>query len=149
MTLTVHVVRPPIANDLDVVHTYERIYKSIDVASELWRLLGREDRAAEIEGIVATAFEFEPARLDTAGIATLLALVEPLDKAIVGPLTDADERLSPEKVVELRGRTALFELDEARGEDAQWALSEAMVGITNLQRILRSAVTEGAYLVFE
>ncbi|MDQ3341627.1 MAG: hypothetical protein M4D80_41275 [Myxococcota bacterium] len=130
-----------------MLHTYERIYRSIDVAAELWRLLDREKDAKEIESVVASAFEHEPARLETGQIPALL--VEPLDKAIVGPLTDAEERLSAEKINMLRGRTDLFDLDEARGEDAQWAVSEAMVGITNLQRILRDALTEGAFLVFE
>ncbi|MBA3499021.1 MAG: hypothetical protein M4D80_28995 [Myxococcota bacterium] len=149
MTLSVHVVRPPIGEELDVLHTYERIYRSIDVAAELWRLLDGEEAAKQIESVVASAFEHEPARLETGQIAALLALVEPLDKAIVGPLTDADERLSAEMISMLRGRTDVFDLDEARGEDAHWAVSEAMVGITNLQRILRDALTEGAFLVFE
>jgi len=148
MTLTVYVVRPPFIDELDVVHAYERVYRAVPMATELWKLLGDEARAKELTAVTSAAFDHDPARLESPNLERMLSLLEPLRASVVGTLTDADNKLSPARVVELRASARTLDLDESRGPDAQWAVAEALHDIDNLVEILRHALAEGHCLVF-
>ena len=148
MGRTVHVVRPPAREPLDVVDGYERLILAIDLTKELWRLLDREENARAIQEIVSSAYGHEPPMLGPAELRAMLDRVTGLDKAVVGPLTDADELLTPEKVIELRGKSTLLDLDESRGADARSAVSEALFRVTGLERALMRAIEAGYYWVF-
>ena len=149
MSRTLHVVRPPIEQPLDVVDTHEGHDRAVALAEELWRLLENEEKATAIHDIIISAYGRKPPSLDTADLRALLVPIAELEKAIVGPLTDEDEKLSPEKVVELRARTQLLDLDESRGEDAQWAVGEAMTRVFAFKRALMISIDAGYSWVFE
>lgn len=146
-----HLVRAPVdANErLDVLETYENMYGQFALISELWRLVGNDERASAIEHVVTRSYEHDTPVLETPDIMELTRLIEGLDSAIVGPLTDEQRLIPKERVRELRERSKFLDLDESRGELATFAVSEAMVGVENLQSILNDALSLGAHIVFD
>jgi len=148
---SIYLVRPPVVEDteLEVLESYERVYHYLEVASELWRLVGNQERARAIEQSVARAHDHHTPTLETADIAKLLEQLEGLDVAVVGPLTDEHHMIAADKLPELRTRSELLDLDEARGFDARAAISEAIIGVENLQGALRSALELGAHIVID
>ncbi len=132
-----------------VLDTFEHSYGYIEVATELWRLSGDQDRAKDIEAVMQRVFDREVPTLVEADIAQLLANIGGLDAALRGALTDADQLLTPERIEQLRGRSRTLDLDVSRGELARHAVEEAMVGVHVLERALREALDRGAHIVFD
>jgi hypothetical protein len=90
-------ISPP---EVDVIDSYEKAHDFIEIAMELWRLAGREDRASAIEDVMASSVDYEPRRLERAQIEELRDLLDGLEQALVGTLTDEKHMLSAAKVEE-------------------------------------------------
>jgi hypothetical protein len=136
-------------DERELIETYERAYSRIDLAAELWRLIGREAEAQRIDAVMSRAYAREVTTLDEAGIAELLELVEALPAALrrdlqLGP----HDRLTMAQVEDLRKRTDKLDLEESRGEVAIHAVEEAIGDIDGLADILRRARAEGAHILF-
>jgi hypothetical protein len=136
-------------DDREVIETYERNYSRIDLAADLWRLIGGETGAQRIDAVMSRAYAREVPTLDEAGIADLLEPVESLPAALrrdlpLGP----HDRLTMAQVEDLRKRIDKLDLEESRGALAIHALEEAIFDIDGLARILRRAQAEGAHILF-
>jgi hypothetical protein len=136
-------------DDRDVIQTYEGTYSLIDLAKRLWRLIGHEAEAQQIQAVMNRAYAREVPTLDESGIADLLEPVAALPAALrrelqLGP----HDRLTMAQVEDLRKRIDRLDLEESRGEAAIHAVEEAIFDIDGLAEILRRAQGEGAHIVF-
>jgi hypothetical protein len=143
------------ANEFEVIDSYEKAYGNLVLARELWRLVGRADRAEAVEDVILDAHDYKPPRLDREHIVALRDALDGLEAALVGPVIDEDHLLSMDKVNELRGRPEILDLheimdlDESRGELARYAVQEALIYVDNLRRIVDQALAEDALILFD
>jgi hypothetical protein len=124
-------------------------YGFFEVAMELWRLAGRADRASSIRKVINSAYTVEPPRLERAQIEALRGLIDGLEQALVGTVTDDEHMLSVAKVAELRGQTLILDLDESRGDLAREAVQEALVYVDHLRTIADEALAANASILFD
>jgi hypothetical protein len=136
-------------DDREILETYERTYSRIDLAMVLWRLIGGEDQARQIEAVMSRAYERDVPTLDERGIADLLDAVVPLPAALRRDLQlGAHDRLTMAQVEQLRERTDKLDLEESRGDAVIHAIEEAIGEVDGLTEILRRAEAERAHIIF-
>jgi hypothetical protein len=136
--------------EVDVIDSYDKAYGFVDVAMELWRLARRDDRASAIRRVIASSVRYEPNRLERAQIEALRELLEGLEQALVGTLTDEDHMLSAAKVEELRGHTETLDLADSFGSlarDPRYAVQEALIYVDHLRTIADEALAAGASIL--
>jgi hypothetical protein len=136
-------------SQFDTLASYDIAYGFIEVATELWRLAGNPDRANAIEGVITSAYGFEPARLERDQIAALRDLLEGLEQALVGTLTDEHHMLSAAKVEELRGHVKTLDFDWNQRVDGRSAVQEALIYVDHLRNILDEALAASACILFD
>ena len=139
----------PGPEDFDILEEYSKAYGFFEVAQELWRLAGREDRAEAIDDIITSAYRYKAPRIDREHLVALREALEGLEDALVGPLIDDQHLLSMDKVNELRGQTKVLDLDESRGELARYAVQEAVIYVDHLRRMAGDALAADAELLFD
>jgi hypothetical protein len=138
--------------EIDVIDSFDTARGFIEVAMELWRLAGREDRASAIRDVILSSLDYEPRRLERAQIEELRALLDGLEQALVGPLTDEAHMMSAAKVEELRGHTETLDLTETFGsirQDPRGAVQEALIYVDHLRAIADDALAAGACILFD
>lgn len=138
--------------EIEVLDSYEIAYGFVEVAIELWRLAGRSDRATAIDDVITSAWETELPRLQHAQLIALRGLLEGLEGALVGTLTDAQHLLSAEMVEQLRGRTETLDLSDTFGgyrRDPRGAVQEALIYVDHLRAIVTRALEAGACILFD
>jgi hypothetical protein len=133
--------------EVDVIDTYDKAYGFVEVAMELWRLAGRADRASAIDDVIASAVDYKPRRLEPAQIEELRALLDGLEQALVGTLTDEEHLLSAAKVEELRGHTETLDFNESYGGNARAAVQEALIYVDHLRSIANEALAAEASIL--
>jgi hypothetical protein len=134
--------------DLSVVEAYERSKSSLDVARELWRLAGNEERAANIDRLLELGYSRPRRFINGAEIDALLEDLEGLEDALIGTVVDDEGKLSPEQLPDLRRTTKTLWLDESRGDLAIWGVEEAMQQVQELREILLRAKELGLNVSF-
>lgn len=146
-----HIARVAAADpsDVEVLETYEIAYGFIGVATELWQLAGRADRAKEIDGVVTSAYELEPPQLTITHQRALCSLLDGLENALVGTVTDEQHMLTREQISPLRERAKVVDLDESWGVDACFAIQSALVYVDHLRDILDEALALDAVILFD
>jgi len=137
------------SGELDVIATWDIAYGYYEVAAELWRLAGDEDRSVAIEDIFLSAYDFTPPRLDAARMVALRAQLDGIEDALARGVTDAEHVLSMQKVQELRPVARELDLDEARGELARYAVQEALVYVDRIRQMIDFALKNDAQLVLD
>jgi hypothetical protein len=150
--LPLHLARVSDTNppEVDVIDSYDKARGFIEVAMELWRLAGRNDRASAIRRVIVSSVDYEPQRLERAQIKELRDLLDGLEQALVGTLTDEEHLLSEAKVEELRGHTETLDFAEWRGkEGARYSVQEALIYVDHLRAILDEALAAGACILFD
>ena len=145
---TICLVRPDWDGDSEemdqaVVEAYEPVKSFLDVAPELWRLAGHDERATGIETLVEHVYERERRWMTAPEIEKLLGLLEGLEDALVGEVIDERWMVLPEQLPKLRYRTQSLNLDENRGDRALHAVGEGLYGVMWLQKILQEARDRG------
>jgi hypothetical protein len=136
--------------EIDVIESYPKAYGFVGVTIELWQLAGRADRASAIEAVIASSVDYEPQRLERAQIEELRALLDGLEQALVGTLTDEEHLLSEAKVEELRDHTETLDFAEWRGkEGARYGVQEALMYVDHLRTIADTALAAGACILFD
>jgi len=133
----------------DVFAQYDNARGFIEVAAELWQLAGNPDRAKAIDDVITSAYAFEPARLERDQIAALRDLLEGLEQALVGTLTDEHHMLSAAKVEELRGHVKTLDFDWNQRVDGRVAVQEALIYVDHLRNILDEALAANACILFD
>lgn len=134
--------------EVEVIDSYDKAYNFVEIAMELWRLAGRDDRASAIDDVIASAVDYKPRRLERAQIEELRHLLDGLEQALVGTLTDEEHLLSEAKVEELRGHTETLDFAEWRGkEGARYAVQEALIYVDHLRSIANEALAAGACIL--
>lgn len=153
MRLPLYIGRPlnddPEPGDFEVLEEYDIAYGFFEVAQELWRLAGREDRAEAVEDVLLSSVRYKARRLDREHIVALREALEGLEDALKQTVIDEHELLSMDKVNELRGKTGVLDLDESRGELARSAVSEALFYVDHLRRIADEALAADAQILFD
>jgi hypothetical protein len=134
---------------VEVIDTYEIAYGFYEVAVELWQLAGRADRARAIANVFTSAYELEPPQLEDERLRMLRGLLDGLEPALIGTLTDEHHMLTQAQVEELRGRTTTLELDEAVWGDRRWAVQEALCYVDHLRNIVARALELDAVILFD
>jgi septum formation inhibitor-activating ATPase MinD len=136
--------------EVEVLDSYSKAYGFVEVAMELWRLAGRDDRAEAIDDVIASSVRFEPQRLKRAQIQALRDLLDGLEQALIGTVTDDEHFLSAAKVEELRGHSQTLDFNESWGREARRAVREALVYVEHLRTITnRALATEGSCILFD
>lgn len=150
MRRSIHIVRSPVVDglDLDILESY-RVYDHFALAAELWRLAARPERASAIEELVLRAYDYDVPLLTTPDIEKMLGLFAGLDDAIYGAIANERHEIPLDQLPALRMRTKLLDISESRGNDAVFAVQEALVHVHNLQSALRSALEQDAHIVFD
>jgi hypothetical protein len=146
-----HIAR--VSNDdppkIEVLDSNEIARGFLEVAVELWQLAGREDRASAIEKLITSAYRADPPRWARAQITRLRELLDGLEQALIGPVTDEHHLLSPERIHELRGRVDAIDLGGFPGSNATYAVQEALVYIDRLRDIAEGALESDACILFD
>jgi hypothetical protein len=153
---TYHLVRPNWPGEIDdegrVVGIFRYGPSSLELASELWRLAGHNERADRIKQVTEPAYAREDQALHRAEIEDLLRLLDmdALEDALkqMG-LVDANLQISPEYLPELRQRTKLIDIDENRGDLAVYGLSESVPWVYGLFAFLKRALDEGLHVALD
>jgi len=135
--------------DVDVIESYPKAYGFLQVAMELWTLAGRADRASAIQDVITSRVDYKPRRLERPQIEVLRHLLDGLEEALVGSLTDEQHMLSAAKVEELRGHTETLDVDESRGDLTRHAVDEALIYVHHLRTIADEALAAGASILFD
>jgi hypothetical protein len=138
--------------EVDVIDSFDTARGFVEVAMELWRLAGRDDRASAIRDVILSSLDYEPRRLERAQIEQLRALLDGLEQALVGTLTDEKHLLSEAKVDELRGHTETLDLSDTFGSlqrDPRVAVQEALIYVDHLRSIADDALAAGACILFD
>jgi len=138
--------------EVEVIDSYDKAYGFVEVAMELWRLAGRNDRATAIHDVIVSRVDYEPSRLERAQIHELRDLLDGLEQALVGTLTDEEHLLSAAKVEELRGHAKTLDLSDTFGSlarDPRYAVQEALVYVDHLRTIADEALAAGASILFD
>jgi hypothetical protein len=136
--------------EVDVIDSYDKAYDFVQIAMELWRLTGRDDRASAIDDVISSAVRYKPRRLEQAQIEELRNLLDGLEQALVGTLTDEQHLLSSERVAELRGRTETLDLSDSFGSlarDPRYAVQEALIYVDHLRTIADEALAARASIL--
>lgn len=132
---------------IEVLDSNEIARGFLEVAIELWRLAGHEDRASAIEELIYSAHDAEPPRWDRAQITRLRELLDGIDQAVIGPITDEEHMLSREKIDELRGRVEAIDIDSYERADPRYAIQSALVYIDRLRDIADDALANDACIL--
>lgn len=150
MRRSIHVVRPPAVDglDLDILESH-RVYDHFALAAELWRLAARPERASAIEELVMRAYDHDVPLVTSPDIEKMLRLLAGLDDAVYSTITNESHEIPLDQLPALRKRTKLLDISESRGNDAVFAVQEALVHVHNLQSALRSALEQDAHIVFD
>lgn len=138
---TLYLVRPdwPGNSPDGVVEQFEHGRSHFDVAAELARLAGEDERARRIEEVALRAYGREPHKLNREDIQELLVLLDHLEDKLIGKVVDKDWKIRPDQLPELRKRTKTLELEERRGNDALAGVAEGMIRIGSARYILNRA----------
>ena len=112
-----------------VVEERPDTFNKFQVAQELWRLVGNEERAAQIAEIMNRACERVEPVLDTKDIESILRLVEGLEAAVRVGLVDEKLEVPDARLEELRKRSRWLNLSEKRGADARHGVWEGVGGV--------------------
>jgi hypothetical protein len=144
---TLYLVRPEWHDDTDhpekwVVEPYRNGPSHIQVAIELWRLAGRDDRAQAIEALLEIAYERDRPFWNDSEATKLLETLDDLDVELEKKVVGSDWLIPQDKLPDLRRQSTLVDLDEERGPDARAGIAEAMSRVTGLREFLRSSVSQ-------
>lgn len=143
--VTLYLVQPDTV-PREVVHQFDEGSRHIEVAIELARLAGEEDRARKIDDVWARPYGRNPRELNSEDIKELLELIDGLELRLVGTVVDKDWRITADQVPDIRRRTKLLDLRESRGQAALSAVGEGMYSIVLLRNILTQALEEGLHV---
>jgi hypothetical protein len=124
------------------VEPYRNGPSHIQVAIELWRLAGRDDRAKAIEALLEVAYDRDRPYWNDSEAAKLLENIEGLDSELEKTVVGTDWLVPQDQLSDLRARSTLVDLDEARGPDARAGIAEAMSRVVGLREFLRGAVSQ-------
>ena len=134
---------------IEVIASNEIARGYLDIAIELWRLSGHEERASAIEELVTSAHASDPPRISPVHITRLRELLRGIEEALVGSVTGEHHILSHEQLEELRGRVEAIEIDESWGADATNVVQEALVYVDHLRDIADEALAQNASILFD
>ena len=134
---------------IDVLRSNDIAQGFLEVAIELWRLAGHDDRANAIEKLITSAYRTNPPRWDRAQITRLRELLDGIDQAVIGPITDEQRMLSREKIEDLRGRVEAIDIDNYERADPRYAIQSALVYIDRLRDIADDALANDACILFD
>jgi len=137
-------------NAATVLETFEDAVKHFATAEELWRLVGNDVRADEIEKILDGAYD-EKAALKGVGvrrsaalsiddIGRLVAAFDGLADAVKKSVLDEKWMVPAERLQELRTRAPSLDLDESRGDLARYGVGEGIGNVERLHDILKDAL---------
>ncbi|MCG8421408.1 MAG: hypothetical protein MJE77_26110 [Proteobacteria bacterium] len=129
--------------DQAVVEAYEPAKSFLEVAPELWRLAGDDERADRIEALVDQVYERDRRWMTAEEIEQLIRWLDGIEAALVGKVVDEQWMVRPDQLPALRAHTKTLDLDERRGELACHAVGEGIGDVCSLRSILREAVDRG------
>lgn len=134
---------------IEVLGSNEIARGFLEVAVELWQLAGREDRARAIEKLITSAYRTDPPRWARAQITQFRELLDGIEQALRGTVTDEQHLLSREKIDELRGRVEAVDIDDYPFADPTYAIQSALVYIDRLRDIADDALANDACILFD
>jgi hypothetical protein len=151
MSRSIFLIRPDWHGDPDeaVVESLLHGPTSIDVAIELWRLAGNEERAAKIYTLTTRAFGRDNRALSTEEIREFHGLLDGLDEVLKEALLDDKWQIPPERMEEVRRRTRLLDLDDLQGHRAREGVSEGLSQVHGLRDFLKEALDRGLYVALD
>lgn len=151
---TLYLVRPDWHGDPEdahesVVESYPNGRSHLEVAMELWRVAGVEDRARRMEDVMDRAWERDRPVMDSTDIDEMLQELEGIEPALETSVIGPDWKLSPEQVDELRNKTKLLDLSDIPGHIPTNAMFEAISRVRAAQSILREARERGLHIALD
>jgi hypothetical protein len=154
VTLSLYLVAPAWGEDPNnaqesVVGTLRNGPHYLDVARELWRLAGNEDRAAEIEALLERAYDRDNRDLNPTEIAELDRLLGGLEEALKQTVMDSNSVVPLERLPELRLLARVIDLEDRPQHRAIDGVSEGNSQVYLLREFLRQAMDRGLHLALD
>jgi hypothetical protein len=154
MSLSIYLIRPDWHGDPDDAHeaVVDSLAKGptyIDVAIELWRLAGNEERAAKVYTLSTRAFGRVNKALHTEEIREFYDLLDGLDDALKEALLDDKWQIPPERMEEVRRRTQFLDLDDLQGHRGSEGATEGLSQVHGLRDFLKEALDRGLYVALD
>lgn len=144
MAVTIYLVRSDVDIRWGVVHSYSEASEWVDIASELAALAGQETRGQRIQQIWLGLYDGrKPRVLRQDETDHMLDLLDGLEMTLVGRVVDANWRVRPDQLPELRARTTTLDLDESRRGAELHAVAEGMSRIVALRKVFQLAKERG------
>jgi hypothetical protein len=131
---TIYLVAPD--DSAEIVETHENARSRIDVASELWNIVGEDRHANAIDDLMRTAFSRKPPSMSTGEITELLRLTDGLEQRLTSTVLDSHWQVSRDALPALRSQTRTLALGEQRGELATAGVGEGLLEVLALRRLL-------------
>jgi hypothetical protein len=156
MSRSIHLFRPEWNNDPDPEILYEYVVESllhgpryIQVALELWRLAGDEERAAKIKAVLRRGCERNAPILYTEDIKEFYDLLDGLDDAMKATWLNDKWQVLPELMPEVRRRTTTLDLDDLQGHLASEGVSEGLGDVHSLRDFLKQALDQNLHVALD
>jgi hypothetical protein len=144
--VSLYLVRPDFPKSDSVIDEFDGASRLIEVAMDLARIAGDDERALKIDGVWLRPYMREPRVLRSEDIDELLQLIDGLETRLIGTVVDEKWRVRPEQLPELRARTKVLALDDSRGGAELHAVGEGMSDVIALRNILQEAKDQGLYI---
>lgn len=133
--------------DESILETHADQVSNFEKAEAIWRLAGREDRAATIARVLDRACARDrEIILNEQDLAELEPTFQGLDAAIIGPVLDEHLRVPTERLPELREQFPAFDLREGGGLVPETGIGSALGDVEGLGRRLREARARGVHV---
>ena len=154
MSRSLHLVTPRPQDDADpagrmVVKSFAHGPDQIDLAIDLWRVAGDEKRASQLQAVIDRGYARDSLELETGEISDALRLLDGLEEALQRSTVDAEWRIRPERMADVRARSKTLDLHESRGEAAVYAVDEAVSRVAALTVFMKEALDSGLHVALD
>jgi hypothetical protein len=147
---TLYFVEPGAGPEDVPVESHQAVVSYLTVARELWQLLGRDDQAGIIEGVLDRAYrrttDWQEAVLDATDLTEIGPAVDGLEESLMSTVLDKRLYVPKERLPELRARCPSIDLREGDGSIPESAIGSAMLDVRHLAWLLGEARRRGLHV---
>jgi hypothetical protein len=126
-----------------VVDSYRHGPSDLRVAYELLVLAGHVELAERLDEVLEQAYKRETAVLDDAETNELIGILGKVEELVQGRLIDANSRVPPDKIDELKRRSTVLDFGDEGGHQPEDGVAEGLSRVYAVRDALVSARDRG------
>ena len=122
-----------------VVNTYRNGPSDLQVAIEIWHMIGDDERVKAIKDLLDKANARDNPVLFHDETAQLISALDGIEEAAQKGLVDRDGRVAPDRIAALRNQSKLLDFDDLPDRDPALAVHWGLTRVSAVRDGLRSA----------